>query len=226
MPAAPSGWPGVPEPGGCGAAVPVRRQVHRDAAHQAVPRGGPAVRRREDCGRARAAVCHPQARCAVILVINIFLVLTVHFCTAPPLLWVVIVALGTTHARRFQPSPFFVLDEIDAALDAVNVARIAKYIRDCTRDGAANGFQSIVISLKVGTVSLSAGSLLVHLPDEGELARSICAAVNVLHCNNSLAGDVQDIFFEKADLLIGVARDPDHGASATLTFDLNSYGEP
>jgi hypothetical protein len=46
--------------------------------------------------------------------------------------------------------------------------------------------------------------------------------VNVLRCNNRLACFVQDIFFEKADLLIGVARDPDHGASATLTFDLNS----
>lgn len=41
------------------------------------------------------------------------------------------------------------LDEIDAALDAVNVARIANYIRDRTRDGAPGGFQSIVISLKV-----------------------------------------------------------------------------
>ena len=42
---------------------------------------------------------------------------------------------------RFQPSPFFVLDEIDAALDAVNVARIASYIRSCTRGGASDSFQ-------------------------------------------------------------------------------------
>lgn len=42
---------------------------------------------------------------------------------------------------RFQPSPFFVLDEIDAALDAVNVARIASYIRSCTRGSASDSFQ-------------------------------------------------------------------------------------
>jgi hypothetical protein len=44
----------------------------------------------------------------------------------------------------FQPSPFFVLDEVDAALDNTNVAKIANYIRQ----HASETFQFIVISLK------------------------------------------------------------------------------
>lgn len=48
--------------------------------------------------------------------------------------------------HSYQPSPFFVLDEIDAALDNTNVARIATYIHD----HAAPGMQFIVISLKTG----------------------------------------------------------------------------
>nr|VWO99827.1 NOT4p [Ganoderma boninense] len=44
----------------------------------------------------------------------------------------------------YQPSPFFVLDEVDAALDNTNVAKIANYIRV----HSSNTFQFIVISLK------------------------------------------------------------------------------
>lgn len=80
--------------------------------------------------------------------------------------------------HRFQPSPFFVLDEIDAALDAVNVARVASYIRSCTRTGSADSFQAIIISLK-------------------------------------------DIFFAKADVLIGVTKEPHKGASMILSWPLN-----
>jgi hypothetical protein len=48
--------------------------------------------------------------------------------------------------HSYQPSPFFVLDEVDAALDNANVARIAAYIRE----HAGPGMQFIVISLKTG----------------------------------------------------------------------------
>ncbi|KLO14413.1 cohesin complex subunit psm1 [Schizopora paradoxa] len=46
--------------------------------------------------------------------------------------------------HSYQPAPFFVLDEVDAALDNTNVAKIANYIRQ----RASDEFQFIVISLK------------------------------------------------------------------------------
>ncbi|KAG7662663.1 SMC1 [[Candida] subhashii] len=46
--------------------------------------------------------------------------------------------------HSYQPSPFFVLDEVDAALDNANVTKIANYIRKY----AGPSFQFIVISLK------------------------------------------------------------------------------
>lgn len=46
-------------------------------------------------------------------------------------------------SSSFQPAPFFVLDEIDAALDNTNIGKVASYIRDKT-----SSLQTIVISLK------------------------------------------------------------------------------
>lgn len=48
--------------------------------------------------------------------------------------------------HSYAPSPFFVLDEVDAALDNANVAKVARYIRE----HAGPGMQFIVISLKTG----------------------------------------------------------------------------
>ena len=43
----------------------------------------------------------------------------------------------------YSPSPFYVMDEIDAALDNHNVGQVAKYIRRKAQD-----IQCLIISLK------------------------------------------------------------------------------
>mmetsp|Transcript_16447 Transcript_16447/g.24130 ORF Transcript_16447/g.24130 Transcript_16447/m.24130 type:complete len:1331 (-) Transcript_16447:133-4125(-) len=45
--------------------------------------------------------------------------------------------------HSFRPAPFFVMDEVDAALDNINVLKVCNYIRQRSGD-----FQCIVISLK------------------------------------------------------------------------------
>lgn len=45
--------------------------------------------------------------------------------------------------HSYRPAPFFVMDEVDAALDNVNVMKVCNYIRQRSGD-----FQCIVISLK------------------------------------------------------------------------------
>lgn len=45
--------------------------------------------------------------------------------------------------HSFRPSPFYVMDEIDAALDNSNVKKVADYIKNKSKN-----FQCLVISLK------------------------------------------------------------------------------
>ncbi|XP_033230168.1 structural maintenance of chromosomes protein 1A-like [Belonocnema kinseyi] len=68
--------------------------------------------------------------------------------------------------HSFQPAPFFVLDEIDAALDNTNIGKVASYIRDKT-----SSLQTIVISLKEEFYS-HADALIGICPDIGECLES------------------------------------------------------
>lgn len=60
--------------------------------------------------------------------------------------------------HTYQPAPFFVLDEVDAALDAQNVANVSHYIRQ----NASDRFQFIVISLKSTLYERSQGLVGVY----------------------------------------------------------------
>ncbi|OJJ00131.1 hypothetical protein ASPVEDRAFT_81712 [Aspergillus versicolor CBS 583.65] len=71
--------------------------------------------------------------------------------------------------HSYQPSPFFVLDEVDAALDNTNVARIANYIHD----HAAPGMQFIVISLKNGLFQNSEALVGVYRDQSENSSKSL-----------------------------------------------------
>ncbi|KAK7102755.1 structural maintenance of chromosomes protein 1A-like [Littorina saxatilis] len=65
--------------------------------------------------------------------------------------------------HSYQPAPFFVLDEIDAALDNTNIGKVAAYIRD----QAESQFQCIVISLKEEFYN-RADALIGIYPEQGD----------------------------------------------------------
>ncbi|KAL7543841.1 hypothetical protein ACHAXR_013280 [Thalassiosira sp. AJA248-18] len=77
--------------------------------------------------------------------------------------------------HSYRPAPFFIMDEVDAALDNVNVLKVCNYIRQRSDD-----FQCIVISLK-------------------------------------------DMFYERSESLVGIARDVSSNSSRTLTLDLTKF---
>ncbi|PFH55622.1 hypothetical protein XA68_17939 [Ophiocordyceps unilateralis] len=71
--------------------------------------------------------------------------------------------------HSYQPSPFFVLDEVDAALDNANVDKIKKYIRE----HSGPGMQFIVISLKTGLFQDSESLVGVYRDQDVNSSRTL-----------------------------------------------------
>lgn len=76
--------------------------------------------------------------------------------------------------HSYQPSPFFVLDEVDAALDNANVDKIKKYIRE----HSGPGMQFIVISLKTGLFQDSESLVGVYRDQEVNSSRTLTLDVS------------------------------------------------
>lgn len=76
--------------------------------------------------------------------------------------------------HSYQPSPFFVLDEVDAALDNANVDKIKKYIRE----HAGPGMQFVVISLKAGLFQESESLVGVYRDQEVNSSKALTLDVS------------------------------------------------
>ncbi|XP_020833111.1 LOW QUALITY PROTEIN: structural maintenance of chromosomes protein 1B [Phascolarctos cinereus] len=81
--------------------------------------------------------------------------------------------------HSFRPAPFFVLDEVDAALDNTNIGKVSMYMREQTHEH----LQMIVISLKEEFYS-KADALVGIYPEQGD-----CMFSRVLTLDLSLYPD-------------------------------------
>jgi len=72
--------------------------------------------------------------------------------------------------HNYRPSPFFVMDEVDAALDNVNVTRVAEYIRDRSQEG---GLQFVVISLKDNFYAKAQGLVGIYRDRQEECSKTV-----------------------------------------------------
>lgn len=71
--------------------------------------------------------------------------------------------------HSYHPSPFFVLDEVDAALDNANVAKIANYIKK----HASDDLQFIVISLKNSLYETSEALVGIYRDHESRSSKAL-----------------------------------------------------
>ena len=76
--------------------------------------------------------------------------------------------------HSYKASPFFVLDEVDAALDNANVEKIKNYIRE----HAGPNMQFIVISLKTGLFQDSESLVGVYRDQEVNSSRTLTLDVS------------------------------------------------
>ncbi|KAK3102279.1 hypothetical protein FSP39_010179 [Pinctada imbricata] len=76
--------------------------------------------------------------------------------------------------HSYQPAPFFVLDEIDAALDNTNIGKVASYICEQSR----TNFQTVVISLKEEFYNRS-DALIGIYPEQGDCVISKVLALDL-----------------------------------------------
>ncbi|KAJ2399543.1 Structural maintenance of chromosomes protein 1, partial [Coemansia sp. RSA 2559] len=138
--------------------------------------------------------------------------------------------------QTFRPAPFFVLDEVDAALDLANVAKLANYLRAHARslagdsDKTDNGnevdsTESIAGETVASPYSLRQSARIRKTADE-------IASVSAIPQPEATHGSadfqfivisLKQALFEQAHSLVGIYRDQAQNSSQVLTMDLEQF---
>lgn len=85
---------------------------------------------------------------------------------------------------KLNPTPFCILDEVEAALDEVNVYRFGEYIKRYCRDT-----QFILITHRRGTMHIADRLYGVTMPERG-VSKAICVDVSEIESKKRLLADV------------------------------------
>jgi structural maintenance of chromosome 1 len=113
--------------------------------------------------------------------------------------------------HSYRPAPFYVMDEIDAALDNVNVQKVANFIMRRSRQRPSG--EGISDELHTTVDQGSASMAKEQLDQDGKNFEG----------TQFLVISLKDIFYSRADALIGVTRNRHKCSSETLTLDLLAY---
>lgn len=129
--------------------------------------------------------------------------------------------------HTFRPSPFFILDEIDAALDSANVSRITEFIRRraqgiplTTTSPPESHLPPTQTSLLGATTSSEANS-----SSPGSLSSPSAAATVMNWPVQFLVISLKASLYGRAESLVGIYRDPEELSSRVLTLRLAEYPE-
>ena len=90
--------------------------------------------------------------------------------------------------NSFRPAPFFVLDEVDAALDNVNVARVASYVRRHSDD-----VQYIIISLKGAFYERGNSLVGIYRDQEVNSSKTATLDVSIFHLHATCFQELTNI---------------------------------
>ncbi|KAJ2371508.1 Structural maintenance of chromosomes protein 1, partial [Coemansia sp. RSA 2607] len=141
--------------------------------------------------------------------------------------------------QTFRPAPFFVLDEVDAALDLANVAKLANYLREHARvvpgtlaspePPAAPGADIEVDADAEENGDPDASHYMLRQStrakksDPQQSSDATAATSPVTADFQFIVISLKQALFERAHSLVGIYRDQPQNSSQVLTIDLEQF---